>query len=176
MAEEHSEAPILVPVDFSPHSAAALELGCELAAALRAPLVVLHVVHDPAEAPGYYTRALGDSTPRLRKLEDLAGEVLNNFLERFAAAHPGDPVVERLHTELVTGLPVTRILELVEKLRPRLVVMGSQGRSCLAEALLGSKAEQVVRLCPVPVVLVKQPAPLPEPPAEEAPEGTDAET
>jgi hypothetical protein len=54
--------------------------------------------------------------------------------------------------------------------------MGSQGRSCLAEALLGSKAEQVVRLCPVPVVLVKQPAPLPEASAEEAPEGTDAET
>ena len=55
MSEEQTEkAPILVPVDFSPCSRAALDLAAELGSALSAPLVVLHVVHDPGEAPGYY--------------------------------------------------------------------------------------------------------------------------
>ena len=36
-----------------------------------------------------------------------------------------------------------------------MVVMGSQGRTGLDHLLLGSKAEQVVRLSPVPVLIVK---------------------
>jgi len=36
-----------------------------------------------------------------------------------------------------------------------MIVMGSQGRTGLAHALLGSKAEQVVRLSPIPVTIVK---------------------
>ena len=58
---------------------------------------------------------------------------------------------------LVTGLPVSRILEVVDRMQPHMVVMGSAGRTGLAHVLMGSKAEQVVRLCPVPVTLVTQP-------------------
>jgi nucleotide-binding universal stress UspA family protein len=56
---------------------------------------------------------------------------------------------------LVVGLPVNRILESAEKIHARMIVMGSQGRTGLAHALLGSKAEQVVRLSPAPVMIVK---------------------
>ncbi|MGB5472794.1 MAG: universal stress protein, partial [Gammaproteobacteria bacterium] len=54
-----------------------------------------------------------------------------------------------------TGLPVNRILELADKSAARMIVMGSQGRTGLARALLGSKAEQVVRLAHIPVTIVK---------------------
>jgi nucleotide-binding universal stress UspA family protein len=37
-----------------------------------------------------------------------------------------------------------------------MVVMGSQGRTGLKHLFLGSKAEQVVHLCPTPVTIVKQ--------------------
>jgi len=36
-----------------------------------------------------------------------------------------------------------------------MIVMGSQGRTGIAHMMLGSKAEQVVRLSPVPVTIVK---------------------
>lgn len=58
---------------------------------------------------------------------------------------------------LLVGLPVNRILEAAEKTGARMIVMGSQGRTGLARALLGSKAEQVVRLAPLPVMIVKTP-------------------
>ena len=47
---------ILVPVDFSPHSQSALVFACDLAERIKASLVILHVVHDPGEAPGYYDK------------------------------------------------------------------------------------------------------------------------
>ena len=46
--------PILVAVDFSEHSARALVWAARLSRCLHAPVQVLHVVHDPESAPGYY--------------------------------------------------------------------------------------------------------------------------
>ena len=58
-----------------------------------------------------------------------------------------------------------RLLE--EKIRElgegALVVMGSHGRRGISRLLWGSKAEEVVRECPCPVLVVKAPSPrLPE--------------
>ena len=168
------DAPILVPVDFSADAEGALAFAADLAVALKAPLVVLHVVHDPADAPGYYARALGDSPPQLRKLEDLAGTMMSEFLERFRTTHPDTELPHALQTQLVSGLPVARILEVIDRLAPRMVVLGSRGRTGLSHLLLGSKAEQVARLSPVPVLLVKLP-PEPEAASPETPE-PDAHT
>lgn len=153
--EEAQKAPILVPVDFSPCSKAALDLGIEFAAALRAPLVVLHVVHDPGEAPGYYQ--VKGRRKQLRRLEEVAGEMLAAFMGEAEERHPQQPLLKKAKSKLVVGLPVTRTLEVVQKIQPRLLVMGSAGRTGLSRLLLGSKAEQLVRLCPVPVVIVKSP-------------------
>jgi len=38
-----------------------------------------------------------------------------------------------------------------------MVVVGSQGRTGLKNLIIGSKANQVVQLCPVPVTIVKKP-------------------
>ena len=62
---------------------------------------------------------------------------------------------KNLETRIVTGLPVTRILETAENIDARMIVMGSQGLTGLAHLLIGSKAEQVVRLSKIPVTIVK---------------------
>ena len=54
MPGKSSKKTILVPVDFSAFSEAALLKACELANCMNLPVVVLHVVHDPSELPGYY--------------------------------------------------------------------------------------------------------------------------
>ena len=57
---------------------------------------------------------------------------------------------------MVIGLPVTRILEVAEKLKPMMVVVGSQGRTGMKQMIIGSKAAQIVQLCPFPVTVVKR--------------------
>lgn len=144
---------VLVPVDFSDHSVAALECGAELANALKLKLLVLHVVHDLGEAPGYYSvKGMGK---QLRRMEDVAADMLEDFLREARKSHPKLTVLEKAETELVVGLPVNRILEVAKKFDARMIVMGSQGRTGLAHVLLGSKAEQVVHLSPIPVTIVK---------------------
>lgn len=153
MAEKSAEQPILVPVDFSPDSAAALRCAAELSMLFKAPLLIVHVVHDPGEAPGYY--AVKGHNKHLQKLEDVAAGMFEEFMQAFIAEHPELTALKSAETSLVTGLPVNRILELADKSGARMIVMGSQGRTGLARALLGSKAEQVVRLAHVPVTIVK---------------------
>lgn len=157
MAETPDTQPILVPVDFSPDSEAALRCAAELSALYGAPLLIVHVVHDPGEAPGYY--AVKGHDKHLHKLEDVASGMFEEFMQSFIAAHPALETVRDAETRLVTGLPVNRILEIAEKSGVRMIVMGSQGRTGLARALLGSKAEQVVRLARVPVTIVKSDEP-----------------
>ena len=117
--------------------------------------MVLHVVHDPGDAPGYYQ--VKGRRKQLRRLEDVAAEMLVAFMGEAEKRHPHQRALEQADHKLVVGLPVTRTLEVVEQIGPRLLVMGSEGRTGLSRLLLGSKAEQLVRLCPVPVVIVKTP-------------------
>lgn len=153
------EAPVLVPVDFSSYSEAALVWAADLARRIAAPLVVVHVVHDPAEAPGYYHEAQFrvdvDDTKALWRLEEAARVMMERFLEGVRKRHPEMQQVS-LTPKLVVGVPARRILEVAEALDARLIVMGNQGRTGLSRALLGSKAEQVVRLSLRPVTIVKQ--------------------
>ena len=71
---EKAEHPVLVPVDFSPHSEAALLHAVGVAGCMEQPLVVLHVVHDPGDMPGYYSRAL--KKKHLDRIEEFRPEGL----------------------------------------------------------------------------------------------------
>ena len=155
MTEQADNRPILVPVDFSSYSETALLFAADLAEKLLSRIIILHVVHDPGDAPGYY--AIKGRSQHLRNMEDVAAEMLDDFFHNLLNKHPGLSALKQATTDLVVGLPVNRILEAAEKNHARMIVMGSQGRTGLAHALLGSKAEQVVRLATVPVTIVKEP-------------------
>ena len=146
--------PILVAVDFSPHSQAALIWALEYGRLLQAPVTVLHVVHDPAAAPGYYAHLEEGETLRLP--EHAAKDMLDDFLRQAAEARPDLVVPESYSTQLVIGLPATRIIEVAEQLQAQGIVVGSQGRSVLKRVLLGSKALRVVQLASMPVTVVKR--------------------
>jgi nucleotide-binding universal stress UspA family protein len=154
MPDKAEKQTILVPVDFSSFSEAALLKACELASCMGLPIVILHVVHDPSELPGYYSRMSQKNT--LVRIEDVAQEMLDEFIAKMTTVHPELGSLAEATPMLVVGVPVGRILEVAKLVNAAMIVMGSQGRTGLDHLLLGSKTEQVVRLSPVPVTVVKK--------------------
>ena len=144
--------PILVALDFTADSEAALLWACHYGDCVGAQVIGLHVVHDPGDAPGYYRKADEDL---LRPLEDVAASMMEEFLERVRGEHPKIAALKSMESVLVKGIPATRILEIAASKAARLIVMGSRGRTGLPHLLLGSKAERVVQLAPIPVTIVK---------------------
>jgi nucleotide-binding universal stress UspA family protein len=153
MTEKQHDHPVLAPVDFSPCSEAALLYAAEQARCLGRPLLVLHVVHDPGEMPGYYSRAV--KKKQLQRIEDGASEMLEKFLRRVVREHPELKKLKRVDSLLVKGLPITRILEVADKRDAGLIVIGSKGLTGIKHLLVGSVAEGVVHLARVPVTVVK---------------------
>ena len=144
--------PVLVALDFTEDSEAALLWACEYSACASVPIVAVHVIHDPGEAPGYYRQADDDL---LRPLEEVAADMMARFLDQVRADHPKAKALSDVETTLVKGIPATRILEVAESIGARMIVMGSRGRTGLPHLLLGSKAERVAQLSPIPVTIVK---------------------
>ena len=71
---------ILVAVDFSDASVAAVEQALKLAAAFDAKVVALHVIHDPAEAPGFYSSKKAGKKV-YRNMEEAAAKMMAEFVE-----------------------------------------------------------------------------------------------
>jgi universal stress protein A len=140
---------ILVAVDDSDGAVRACRFAFMLAKTLDAELRVLHVWQCPpavraAESAG---ATLGNKLGAL--LLEQAEASLGTLLER-ALLPPGIAV----STELREGNPSREILEAIRLGNYQLVVLGTHGRSGLGHLMLGSVAERVVRLSPVPVVTV----------------------
>lgn len=153
MKNKANRQPVLVPVDFSAHSKAALACAIDLARCLGQPLLVLHVVHDPGTMPGYYSRAL--KKKQLHRIEDGAAEMLEEFLGGFEKHHPEIKKLTEFRSLLVKGLPSHRILEVAEQQGASMIVLGSKGLTGLKRLLIGSVAEHVVNLARIPVTVVK---------------------
>jgi nucleotide-binding universal stress UspA family protein len=149
--------PILVAVDFSKDSEAALAWAGEYARLAGAELLILHVAHDPAASPGFY-RQMSDDW--LRPMVEVAEQMMTEFVAAMRVAHPALGTVQTAATRLVSGLPAGRIVEVAEQVGAPLIVVGSRGRTGLPHILLGSVAERVAQTATVPVVIVKR---LPDP-------------
>jgi nucleotide-binding universal stress UspA family protein len=143
---------ILVPVDGSPPSERGLGEAIALAKALGSNLVLLHVVEY---SPVLMEMAAADTWELISKgLQDTGRKVLETAHEH-AQSHgvESQAVLEDLKSMRVADA----IVEAAVTHRCGLVVIGTHGRRGMNRALMGSDAELVVRLSPVPVLLVRQP-------------------
>ena len=149
-----AQTPILCAIDFSDDSEAALLWAAAQAEREDAPLVVLHVVHDPAGNPGTYRRPSADW---LEPIEEVAEEMFGEFLDGVLKRNPAAPGLARIaETKLESGLPSGRICEVADEIGARHVVVGSRGRTGLPHVMLGSVAERVAQLAAPPVTVVKK--------------------
>ncbi|MCU7796029.1 MAG: universal stress protein [Candidatus Thiodiazotropha sp. (ex Myrtea spinifera)] len=159
MPDAEKNKKILAAVDFSDDSASAVVYAAKLAKRLGDTLIVLHVVHDQAGSPGYYSdkKIKKGDKKRLKRLEEIAAEMMDEFIQKQIDKHPDiKSVLKKAELVMVSGLTVTKILQVIEKMGPEMLVLGNRGRTSLKHILLGSKAEQLVRLCQIPVTLVKK--------------------
>ncbi len=137
---------ILVAVDFSDASAAALRQAIVLATALEAEVLLLHVLHVPADAPGFYSsRKLGKKL--FRNMEEAATGMVAEFLTK--RAKKAKPKIES------RILPGDEIVRQARKQKADLVIIGTGGHSGFKRFLLGSVADHVIRACPCPVLSLR---------------------
>ena len=136
---------ILVAVDLGETTEGTCATAAELARALGAELVFLHVYDVSSfeelqrEAPSLYLDQV---------LENLRMQIRSKLgqLEEAPA---------RFRVEVVPDGPVAQaILDAAERYGADLIVMGTHGRTGLPRVLLGSVAETVLRRASVPVLVV----------------------
>jgi nucleotide-binding universal stress UspA family protein len=146
---------VLVPVDYSSFSRAALEYAGFLAKAFGADLDVVHVWDRPSYVSDEVVvqdRA-GARTSLAEMILANAEREMTEFL-RGGPTATGSATAELPKHRLLSGEPVSTLLLEVERGSHDLIVIGTQGRTGLKHLLLGSVAERLVRLSPVPVVTV----------------------
>jgi nucleotide-binding universal stress UspA family protein len=135
---------LLVATDFGAPSQCALDAALELAREFDAHLTLVHVYEIPY-AYGEMTYATADM---LAALEKLASEALEKTRREIEQKLPGTVAILRC------GIAAPEILSVIDHVHPDLVVIGTHGRTGVKHVFLGSVAEKIVRLSPVPVLTV----------------------
>lgn len=145
---------ILVSIDGSPTSDRGLDEASKLAQGNDATLRLVHIVDPIPFTVGY--EALGRDTMRdIAAIENAAQHLLDAGKQRAQAA--GVKNVETVLIERTTARISERIVEEARSWSAELIVIGTHGRRGVGRMLLGSDAEQTVRIAPVPVLLVRAP-------------------
>jgi nucleotide-binding universal stress UspA family protein len=139
---------LLIAVDGSEHACRAVEAAARLArefAGLEA--VLLNVCQRPnwdGEAPPFdYEAIAGAERERQEALLDAA------------LAHARLHGMDKVSTQSALGAPAEEIARVAADRGVDQIVMGTRGITALGGLLLGSVAQRVVHLSPVPVLLVK---------------------
>ena len=142
---------ILVPIDYSPCSRVALRLAAELGQRFGAALDVVHVWDRPSYVSDVVLTRTDAISPKslIVLIEENARRDLAEFLTSAEV-----PAGTALSSRLVAGDPASALLHEVKLGNHDLVVIGTHGRTGLSHILLGSVAEKLVRLSPVPVLTV----------------------
>jgi len=143
---------ILVPIDFSPASKAALHHATRLAAQSDGRIILVHVIETlPLQA------AVGYVPLEVRKahfkLVRQAKAVLARLARKTVNSQMQSKVVVRI------GVPHKAIVDVARAMAADLILIGMHGSSGLKRALLGSTAEFVVRHAPCSVLVLRAIAP-----------------
>ena len=149
---------IIVACDLSKHAVEALKVGARLAEDLSAELVIVNIINQ---------RDVNAMEIALRKIKveiDNFPVTIGGYVEglkkdrkksiaKVVNSTIGDQVVYR--SVVAAGVPFKRLIEVADGEAPRLIVIGTKGRSNLADVILGSTAEKMFRHCRYPLLSVR---------------------
>ncbi len=150
---------ILVPIDFSEQSDAALKYAVDLASELGSSLLLLHAV-EPIYFAGAMYGQVYSGPIAMEQVRDA-----ENALAKLVAKVEGRKVDRRKveHRKVgatgvvASGVAHQEILKAADSKKVDLIVMGTQGRGGINRAIMGSVAEKIVRAAKCPVLTLRQP-------------------
>jgi nucleotide-binding universal stress UspA family protein len=147
---------ILIALDYNPTAQKVADTGHNLARAMNAKPVLMHVISDTTYySYANYSPIMGfegfngqptTPTDATEELKDLAQE----YLEK-SKRHLGD---ETIQTVVEKGDFGESILNTAAKVKADLIVMGTHSRRGLEKILMGSVAEYVLRRTSIPVLII----------------------
>jgi len=141
---------MVVAADGSPASLVGLEQATDLAAWVGAKVVVVHVRHVPVMA---MSAPSAGSAAVLESLDELESEVRKQAARILGSSGAAWDFVVR------SGSPGEEIVEVVSEVGADIVVVGSNRHSSLHNLVLGSTAAYLTTHSPVPVLVMRSPAP-----------------
>jgi nucleotide-binding universal stress UspA family protein len=144
---------ILVPLDGSRRAESALPVAVNIARSTGASLLLLHVIPQPMQLPGYALRTA--DLPEEESASDAYNAALL-YLSRIRRSKGLQNLP--VETYLVTGPVPQRILFSIEAQAIDLVVMCSRGATGFKRWTLGSVAQKIASHSRVPVLLLHEAA------------------
>jgi len=138
---------LLVPLDLSSEEPPELLFAADLARALSAEIVLLHVVDYvptllPVDLPGGYP------LPQIELVSEAAGKKLGRIVAKLA------PVAARSVIEI--GGAATQIVAVAKREKADQIVIGSHSHKAIARLVLGSVADRVAHTATCPVTIVRE--------------------
>lgn len=142
---------IMAAVDLSDFSAAIVRYSVWLAMRLDADLVLVNVInqrdldmvqramtgYDAFSYPNYLTEQVQDRETKIKE------------------------IIETVYPDMVNcsylvqaGIPYLELLAAIETEKPGLIVVGTKGRSNLADVVVGSTARKLYRRSPIPLLTI----------------------
>jgi nucleotide-binding universal stress UspA family protein len=140
---EKRQKKILVPVDFTPSSEAAISVASKFAAMHGAEIVLLHVIETVAPVVELFI-----SNDLMEKKREFSAKMLDKMLEKYNGSAP---TMSRM---MIEGKPYDAILKACEEISAEMIVMGTWGSHAIEMGMIGSNVNKVVRSAKVPVVTV----------------------
>ena len=142
---------ILVPIDFSPSSHAALDAATELAEKFHAEVFLLTVI------PEFPNVSLPDSITEATVIEKAKKEASERFAVSQSALGAKGVIVKS--SVEVSNDVAGAILDAIEREQASLVVITTHGLSGWYPQVFGSIAEKVIKLAQCPTLLLRTPKP-----------------
>ncbi len=145
---------ILIALDYGPTAQKIAESGYELAKAMNAQSILLHVTSDATYySSRNYSPVMGfDSFNGLVETDDAENlkKAAQNYLDK-SKQYLGN---ENIETIVKNGDFSELILSTAEEFKVDIIVMGTHSRSGFEKALMGSVAEKVLHHSMIPIFII----------------------
>ncbi len=137
---------IIIPTDYSPVATNAMHYGIDMAKAVNASILLLHVYNIPV--------SYSDVPVLLISVEELKKNAEEKLAELKKEVEHITSGSLKVYTEARLGNVTDELEDICNKVRPFAVVMGTKGTSGIEKVLFGSNTLTVIRHLTWPVICV----------------------